>query len=256
MSQLEIYQFPCLGDNYGILIHDAENNLTAAIDTPEAEAITAALKTKGWNLTHILNTHHHFDHTGGNEALKKETGCQIVGPAEEASRIPGIDIQLKEGDTFTFGSHVAKILDTRGHTSGHISYWFEQDEVIFVGDTLFAMGCGRLFEGTPEVMWYSLQKIMELPSDTVIYCGHEYTLGGAEFALSIEPDNEALNDRYKKVKQLREDGQPTLPTTLDEEMATNPFLRPSSLEIQKTLNMVGKTDLEIFTEIRARKDNF
>ncbi|MGH1350919.1 MAG: hydroxyacylglutathione hydrolase [Methyloligellaceae bacterium] len=256
MSQLEIYQFPCLGDNYGILIHDAESNLTAAIDTPEAEAITAALKTKGWTLTHILNTHHHFDHTGGNEALKKETGCQIVGPAEEASRIPGIDIQLKEGDTFTFGSHVAKILDTRGHTSGHISYWFQQDEVIFVGDTLFAMGCGRLFEGTPEMMWNSLQKIMELPSDTVIYCGHEYTLGGAEFALSIEPDNEALNDRYKKVKQLREDGLPTLPTTLDEEMATNPFLRPSSLEIQKTLNMVGKTDLEIFTEIRARKDNF
>ncbi len=256
MSELEIYQFPCLGDNYGILIHDADSNLTAAIDTPEAEAITAALKTKGWTLTHILNTHHHFDHTSGNEALKAETGCKIYGPAEEAARIPGIDVELKEGDSFELGGHVAKIIDTRGHTAGHISYWFEQDNVVFVGDTLFAMGCGRLFEGTPEMMWTSLQKLMKLPADTVIYCGHEYTLGNAEFALTIEPDNEVLKERYKQVKLLRDEGKPTLPTTLDIELATNPFLRPSSPAIQKYLGMEGKSDQDVFTEIRARKDNF
>ena len=256
MSQLEIFQFPCLGDNYGVLVHDPESHQTASIDTPEADAIQAALKTKGWTLTHILNTHHHFDHTGGNEALKAEYGCKIIGPAEEASRIPGIDSEIKEGETFSLGTHVAQVFDTPGHTAGHISFWFEHDKVIFVGDTLFAMGCGRLFEGTPAMMWNSLQKIMGLPKETQIYCGHEYTLGSAEFALTIEPENEDLKARYKVVQDLREKGEPTLPTTLEEELATNPFLRPSSPEIQKKLGMVGASDLDVFTKIRALKDDY
>lgn len=255
MSQLEIYQFPCLSDNFGILLHDIQNNLTATIDTPEAEAIRAALKTKGWTLTHILNTHHHFDHTGGNETLKAETGCTIVGPAGEADRIPGIDVKVQEGDAYDFGAHQAKIFETPGHTAGHIIYWFENDDVVFVGDTLFSMGCGRLFEKDAQTMWSSLQKIIALPSDTVIYCGHEYTLSNAKFALTLEPDNYALQDRVKQVKALRDKGEPTLPITLDKELATNPFLRTDSHAIQKTLNMLGEPEWEIFAEIRRRKDN-
>lgn len=255
MATLEIYQFPCLNDNYGVLIHDSQNTLTASIDAPEAEAINAALKTKNWTLTHILNTHHHFDHTGSNETLKAETGCTIIGPAGEADKIPGIDIALNDGETYSFGAHEAKVLETPGHTAGHISYWFEQDAVIFVGDTLFSMGCGRLFEGDAKTMWASLQKIIALPSDTVIYCGHEYTLSNATFALELEPENEALRERAKQVKALREKNEPTLPTTLDQELATNPFLRPDSHAIQKKLHMLGKPEWEIFAEIRQRKDN-
>ena len=256
MSDLEIFQFPCLGDNYGILIHDHQNNLTASIDAPEAEAITAALKTKGWSLTHILITHHHFDHTGGNEALKKETGCKIIGPEAEASKIPCIDEKVKEGDIVQFGNHKAKIFETPGHTAGHISYWFENDKVIFVGDTLFAMGCGRLFEGDARTMWTSLEKIISLPKDTTIYCGHEYTVASAEFSLTVEPGNKALQERYEHVKKLRENKEPTLPTTLEIELKTNPFIRTFSQEIQENVNMEGHEDWEIFKAVRELKDNY
>ena len=171
-TSLDIYMFPCLKDNYGFLLHDAINNLTAAIDTPDVDAIEKALATKGWILTHILNTHHHWDHAGGNLELKKKTGCMIAGPHAEASRIPGIDIEFSEGDIFQFGQFNAKVYDTPGHTSGHIVYHFESERVAFVGDTLFAMGCGRLFEGTADQMWNSLQKIMQWPDETKIYSGH------------------------------------------------------------------------------------
>ncbi len=251
---LEIYQFPCLGDNYGILIHDSNNQLTATIDSPEADAILAALKTKGWSLTHILNTHHHFDHTGGNEKLKQQTNCKIIGPEAEASRIPFIDEEVKEGDIVRFGDHKAKIFDTPGHTLGHISYWFEQDQVIFVGDTLFSMGCGRLFEGDAKTMWTSLSKIISLPKETTIYCGHEYTLSNAEFACTLEPNNQKLQERYKQVQELREKGEATLPTTLEQELATNPFIRTKSLEIQKNLELEGHEDWEVFQAIRKLKD--
>lgn len=255
-KQLEIYMFPCLKDNYGFLLHDAEYNLTAAIDTPDADAIEKALSDKGWKLTHILNTHHHWDHAGGNLELKKKTGCLIAGPQAEASRIPGIDIQLSEGDIFQFGQFNAKVYDTPGHTSGHIVYHFENEHIAFVGDTLFAMGCGRLFEGTPEQMWHSLQKIMQWPDETIIYCAHEYTQTNARFALTVEPCNMDLITRANEIEIIRDANKPTIPTTLEIEKKTNPFLRPMSDAIRNTLNMVHNSELEVFTKIRQLKNNF
>ncbi len=254
MTNLEILQFPCLSDNYGVLIHDASANVTASIDAPEAAAVTSALNEKGWTLTHILTTHHHADHTGGNQALKTATGCTIVGPRAEAARVPGIDVQVGEGDEVTFGSFKAKVLDTPGHTAGEISYWFADPGVAFTGDTLFSLGCGRLFEGTAETMWNSLSKLMALPPETVVYCGHEYTLSNANFALTIEPDNDALQKRADEVRQLSEGGLATLPTTIGQELETNPFLRPTSPEIQERLGMQGEESWRIFGEIRKRKD--
>ena len=195
MSKLEIHMFPCLQDNYAYLLHDSEAAITAAVDTPDADAILAVLRQKGWRLTHILNTHHHADHAGGNLRLKERTGCQIIGPRADAARIPGIEIEVGEGDVFRLGSHRALVYDTPGHTRGHIVYFLPDDEAAFVGDTLFAMGCGRLFEGTPAQMWSSLQKIMSLPETTRLYCGHEYTQANARFALTVEPRNQALIER-------------------------------------------------------------
>lgn len=254
MSALEIHQFPCLSDNYGVLIHDAKAGLTASIDAPDAAAVEKALAHKDWTLTHILTTHHHGDHTAGNAPLKAKYGCTIVGPRNEAARIPGIDIAVGEGDTYQFGAFAARVLDTPGHTAGHISYWIPAASVAFVGDTLFAVGCGRLLEKGPDVMWPSLQKIMALPPETIIYCGHEYTAANAKFALTIEPENLALQERVSDIAALRAAGRPTLPTRLDLELATNPFLRPSSPAIQARLGMAGRPLWEIFGEIRARKD--
>lgn len=253
---LDIHMFPCLNDNYGFLIHDAESGSTATIDTPEAAAINAALEEKGWSLTHILNTHHHFDHAGGNEALKARWGCTIVGAAIDAERIPGIDVQVHDGESFQFGNTSATVLEVPGHTSGHIAYYFADDGVAFVGDTLFALGCGRLFEGSPEQMWQSLGKLMALPDDTVVYCAHEYTQANAAFALSVEPDNRNLNERAEEIASLRAKGVPTVPTTIGLEKATNPFLRPDSADLQKTLGMAGGDLVEVFAETRRRKDHF
>ncbi len=256
MTQLQIHQFPCLSDNYGFLIHDSEHQVTATIDTPEVGAIEAALAEKGWTLTHILNTHHHFDHAGGNLELKEKTGCQIIGPRAEAARIPGIDTPVGDGDQVSFGGFTAKVFDVPGHTSGHIAYWFESENVAFVGDTLFALGCGRLFEGTAAQMWTSLQKLMALPDDTVVYCAHEYTQANAKFALSVEPGNDALVARSAEIDSLRSKGTPTVPTTIALEKATNPFLRPMSANLQETVGMVGKDLVDVFAETRRRKDNF
>ena len=256
MPVLQIHQFPCLSDNYGYLVHDPENQLTATIDTPEVSAIEEALAEKGWNLTHILNTHHHFDHAGGNVELKEKTGCQIIGPRAEAARIPGIETPVGDGDTVTFGGVTAKVFDVPGHTSGHIAYWFESEGVAFVGDTLFALGCGRLFEGTAAQMWDSLQKLMAMPDDTTIYCAHEYTQANAAFALSVEPGNEALVARSADIDRLRAAGTPTVPTTLKLEKDTNPFLRPMSQNLQETIGMVGGDLVDVFAETRRRKDNF
>lgn len=254
MSSLEIHQFPCLSDNYGVLIHDPGANVTASIDAPEAKAVSAALDARGWKLTHILTTHHHGDHTGGNAALKTATGCTIVGPRSEAGRIPGIDVEVGEGDEVTFGAFVAKVLETPGHTAGEISYWFADPGVAFVGDTLFSLGCGRLFEGSAETMWNSLSKIAALPPETAIYCGHEYTLSNAEFALTIEPGNAALQARAEEVRALRAEERATLPTTLARELETNPFLRPDSPEIRERLDMADAEPWRVFAEIRRRKD--
>lgn len=250
---LEVYQFPCRSDNFGVLIHDPEADASAAIDAPEAGAIRAALREKGWPLTHILVTHNHPDHTAGIDALKRETGCAVAGPAK--GRISGVDTPLSEGDGYAFGSHEAQVMETPGHTLDHIVYWFEDAGLLFAGDTLFSLGCGRVFEGTPAQMWTSLQKLMRLPRDTQVYCGHEYTLANAEFALTVESGNESLQERAAQVRRLREAGRATLPTTIGQELDTNPFLRPDSLEIRRTLGMEDAADAEVWAKIRHRKDH-
>jgi len=256
MRRLEYHQFPCLSDNYGFLIHDPGMDVTASIDTPDAAAIEHALNEKGWQLTHILNTHHHHDHAGGNLALKHRYGCTIIGPKADADRIPGIDVQVADGDEVKFGSVQARVFDVPGHTRGHIAYYFASEGVAFVGDTLFALGCGRLFEGTPEQMWTSLSKLRALPDDTLVYCAHEYTQSNARFALTVEPDNVALVRRAKEIDEARSNGVPTVPTTMGLEKATNPFLRPDSSDLQRTLGLVGRDPVTVFGETRRRKDRF
>ncbi len=253
---LEVYQFPCLSDNYGYLIHDANNNLTASIDTPEVAAINEALTDKGWRLTHILNTHHHYDHAGGNLELKEQWGCTIVGSKSDAARIPGIDVELGDGDTYPFGDYEATVFEVSGHTIGHIAFYFASEDILFSGDALFALGCGRLFEGSPEQMWHSLQKLKALPDQTTVYCAHEYTAANAAFALSVEPDNENLKARAAEIKELRAANQPTVPSNLGIEKATNPFLRPDSPALQKVVGIEGGDLVAVFAETRKRKDNF
>lgn len=256
MAQLEIHQFPCLSDNYGFLVHDADAGVTASIDTPEVEPIRAALREKGWKLTHILNTHWHPDHAGGNLALQDETGCKIIGPVGERDNIPGIERAVGQDDVVELGGHRAVVFDVPGHTAGHIAYWFEEDGVAFVGDTLFALGCGRLFEGTPAQMWTSLGKLMVLPAETRVYCAHEYTQANARFALTVDPNNVDLVERAKEIDEKRSAGLPTVPTTIGLERRTNPFLRAEEVSLQETLAMVGRDPVEVFAETRRRKDEF
>lgn len=254
MAKLEFHQFPCLDDNYGVLVHDAEAGVTASIDAPEADAVRDALVEKGWKLTHILTTHHHNDHTAGNLELKAETGCIVVGPKGEAARIPGLDRAVGEGDNFPLGTAQVHVLETPGHTAGHISYWIPAHATVFVGDTLFSLGCGRVFEGTYEMMWASLSKLRRLPAATRIYCGHEYTVSNGRFGLTIEPGNEALVARVAEAEALRATGQPTLPTRLDRELETNVFLRARSPEIRKRFGLEVAEDWQVFAAVRERKN--
>src|ERR1700704_4673846 len=256
MARLEIHQFPTRSDNYGVLVHDPATEATASIDASDAEELLAALHEKGWVLTHILITHHHHDHIAGNTIVKRMTGCSIIGPALEAGSIAGIDIKVAEGDTIDVGNGKATVIETPGHTRGHVSYYFPEDEIVFVGDALFSVGCGKLLEGDAKTMWASLQKLMILPSETKLYCGHEYTNANCRFALTVEPENAALQKRAAEAAKLAEKGEPALPTTIGQELATNPFLRPSSPAIQKRLGMEGRELSEIFGEIRKRKDRF
>lgn len=256
MTRLEIEQFPCLSDNYGVLIHDPDSGVTASIDAPEENAIVDALNRKGWTLTHIFTTHHHMDHVGANQALKQRYGVEIIGPRDEEERIPGIDRAVSDGNSFAFGSFTVHVLSTPGHTAGEISFHIPEAKVAFTGDTLFALGCGRLFEGSPATMFRSLQKLIALPGDTVIYCGHEYTQSNARFALSVDPDNPALKERAKQIDTLRSGGHPTLPTNIYLEMATNPFLRADDPAIRRHLGLEEASDETVFTELRRRKDNF
>ena len=253
---LQIHQFPCRSDNYGFLAHDNVSGLTASIDTPDADAVNAGLEENNWRLSHILNTHHHGDHTGANLSLKERWGCTIVGAANDAERIPGIDVRVSEGDDYAFGSMTAKVLEVPGHTTGHIAYYFESEGVAFVGDTLFALGCGRLFEGTPAMMWNSLQKLMDLPDETTVYCAHEYTQANAQFALSVEPGNDRLVARSKEIDDLRAKGLPTVPTTIGLERNTNTYLRPKSENLQSTVGLRGADLVADLAETRKRKDNF
>jgi hydroxyacylglutathione hydrolase len=256
MAKLEIFQFPTRADNYGVLIHDPETGATAAIDAPEAGPIQATLAQKGWNLTDILVTHHHGDHTAGIGPLKSKFGCTVYGPAREAGLIPGLDVEVKEGDTVSVGRCDATVIDTAGHTRGHISYHFPDDGVVFVGDTLFSVGCGKLLEGDAPTMWASLAKLAALPPDTEVYCGHEYTGANCRFALTIEPDNAALQARAAEVARNDAEGRPSLPTTIGLELATNPFLRASSPDIQARLGLEGEPLEKVFAEVRRRKDRF
>ncbi len=257
MASLEIHQFTCLNDNYGVLIHDAEAGVTASIDAPEEAAVLRALDQTGWILTHILVTHHHADHTQGIAGLKQAFGARVIGPAAEASKIPTLDETVGDGDRFPFGSFTVKVYATPGHTLGQVSYHIPEAKVAFTGDTLFALGCGRVFEGSHDMMWQSLDMLRStLPGDTTIYCGHEYTLANAKFALSVDPDNPALRQRAADIEALRAEGKPTLPTQMALELATNPFLRPDDAAIQKHLGMSGAPLARVFSEIRSRKDNF
>ena len=253
----EIYQFPCLKDNYGALIHDSDTGATAAIDAPDGDAVVAAAKTKGWTITDLLVTHHHADHTQGIPSVRAAfPGVRVVGPAKEAAKIEKLDATVVEGDFVKVGSLEARVIETPGHTAGHIVYVFDEEEVAFCGDTLFALGCGRVFETPLPVMWESLCKLAELPGETQIYCGHEYTESNARFALTIEPDNALLVERTQRIAALRQDGKPTVPTTIALELATNPFLRAEEPSVQESVGMVGADAEDVFAEIRKRKDKF
>lgn len=256
MAALAIELVPCLRDNYAYLLHDDAEGICAVVDPSEAAPVKTALAARGWRLTHILNTHHHPDHTGGNARLKQEFGAQVIGPGKDRERIPALDTGVDETTSFALGSHRARILEIPAHTRAHIAFVFESDDAVFTGDTLFAMGCGRLFEGTPDMMWQSLSKLMTLPDSMRVYCGHEYTLNNGRFALTLEPDNRDLVARMRDVEDRRAEGAPTIPSTIGLEKKTNPFLRPDSAAIRRTLAMERATDVEVFAEMRSRKDRF
>jgi len=252
----ETHLFLCRSDNYGVLLHDSESGATAAIDAPEAAPIEAALKQTGWKLSDILVTHHHADHTDGIKALKDKYKCRVVAPAAEAEQIPAVDLTVREGDKVSVGKLSANVIETPGHTNGHIAYWFHADKLAFVGDTLFSIGCGRVIEGTPGMMWRSLTKLRDLPNDTKIYCGHEYTAANIKFARTIEPNNAALAAREAQAQQQLAKGEPTIPVTIGDEKQANPFLRADLPEVAAGIGMAGKQAAQVFAEIRARKNKF
>src|SRR5262245_5199004 len=250
----EIRIFPCLNDNYGYLIHDPATKATASIDAPEAAPVIAALEKEGWKLTDILVTHHHGDHVGGVAELKQKYDCRVVAPHDQSKPIANFDLRGKEGDTVKVGSLTARVLETPGHTLEHISYLFDADKALFAADTLFSIGCGRVFEGSYPMMWDSLLKLRGLPDETRLYCGHEYTAVNVKFALTIEPDNAALKARADEVTRQRAANKPTIPTLLGEEKKANVFLRADVPQVAANVGMSGKSAQEVFGEIRERKN--
>ncbi len=256
-----VHQFMCLTDNYGVLVHDPETRRTASIDAPEAAPILRALDEQKWTLSDILVTHHHADHTQGIAELKRAyPGARVVGPAKEADKITRtagierLDGEVGEGDFVMVGVLKAQVLDTPGHTSGHVSYYFKQHDLLFAGDTLFALGCGRPIEEHPRVLYRSLLKLARLPGSVQVYCGHEYTLANAKFALSVDGGNELLNERAKEIERRRSAEELTLPTTISLERATNPFLRAEETEVKAAVGMAGADGVEVFAELRDRKN--
>lgn len=254
MTPLEIDLFPCRSDNFGVLLHDPATGATASIDAPEEKPILDALARRGWTLSHIFTTHHHNDHVEANLALKDRFGVTIIGPARET--IPGIDRKVDGGDSFDFAGRRVEVILTPGHTAGHVCFHLPVEKLLFAADTLFALGCGRLFEGTPAQMWQSLEKLAALPEETTVYFGHEYTLSNARFAITVDPGNAALASRVAEIESLRAAGAFTAPTTIGLEKATNPFLRAADPSIRRHLGMETASDAEVFAEIRARKDRF
>ncbi len=249
---LDIELFMCRTDNYGVLVHDPVTGATACMDAPDASAIRKAADGRGWQLTDIFTTHHHTDHIAGNPALKEHYGLTVTGPTS----IPGVDRCVTGGQSFDFAGHRVEVIATPGHTLDHICYYLPEDRLLFAADTLFALGCGRLFEGGPEDMWNSLSKLMALDDDTTIYFGHEYSLANARFAISVDPDNGALKTRVREIEALRAKGGFTAPTRMDFEKATNPFLRVGDPSIRRHLRMETADDWQVFAELRRRKDEF
>ena len=253
---MRVEAFICRTDNYGVLIHDEQSGMTAAVDAPDADPILGHLDALGWSLDLLLITHHHRDHVAGTLAIKQATGCTIVGPDKESQSIPGLDRPVVDGETVAFGAQSFSVIATPGHTAGHVCYWCAESHLAFVGDTLFSLGCGRLSEGTSQEMFASLAKLAALPRETVLYCGHEYTNQNARFALTIEPKNIDLQARAEEVDGLHKAGKMTLPTTIGLEQATNPFLRADRRRLRTAIGMEGDSPEAVFAELRRRKDNF
>ncbi|MFA6218292.1 MAG: hydroxyacylglutathione hydrolase [Erythrobacter sp.] len=250
---LEIHQFPCLSDNYGYLVHDPASGETAAIDTPDAAEYLRQAEARGWTITQIWNTHWHLDHAGGNRAIVEASGATVTAP-QEVERVSPIDRVVGNGDTVMLGDWQARVIDVSGHTNGHVAYHIPRADVAFVGDSVFALGCGRMFEGQPEQFWHSMERIRQLPDTTLLYCAHEYTAANAKFALHADPDNAELRLYAAQVEEKRAKGQPTVPTVLARELLTNPFLRADSAELRDRWG--GTSPAETFAALRAAKDNF
>lgn len=253
---VELVTIPCLSDNYSFLIHDEESGETAVIDVPEAAPIKAVLEVRGWILSHVLLTHHHWDHIDGLPDLVADHPAAVFGAAADAHRLPPLDQELADGDTFQFGSETVHVMDVSGHTLGHIAFHMPDSKLLFTADSLMALGCGRLFEGTPDQMFDSLSKMAALPPETTVCSGHEYTQSNGKFALTVDPDNAELMSRVDAIAAARALGQPTVPSALKEELATNPFLRGHTPGVQKAVDMVGADPAQVFAEVRKRKDNF
>ncbi len=250
-----VHQFPCLSDNYGFLLHDSVSGETACIDTPDAAAYLDAAAAKGWMITHIWNTHWHPDHAGRNAAIVAATGAKVIAPMGEGERIAAVDIRVGGGDTIQLGAHDVKVIDVAGHTLGHVAYHLPDQGIAFVGDSLFALGCGRMFEGTPDMFWASLLRLKALPSATTLYCAHEYTASNARFAVHVDPDNADLAAYAAEIAARRADGLPTVPMILSRELATNPFLRADDVEFQAVAGVPGDA-VASFAKLRAAKDSF
>ncbi len=252
-----VYQFACLQDNFGVLVHDSDTGATASIDVPEAAPVLKALAEKGWTLTDILVTHRHADHVQGIPEVKQHfPKARVVAPRGEADRVPMVDIKVGEGEIVRVGKLAARVIETPGHTVGHIVYWFEDDNLLFAGDTLFSLGCGRVMEAPMAVMWDSLEKLAELPGETQVYCGHEYTLANGKFALTVDPSNDMLKQHLEKATALRAAGKFTLPSTIGLELAINPFLRADEPDLRAAVGMPNADPADVFAEIRERKNGF
>ena len=253
----QVHQFACLQDNFGVLVHDPATGATAAIDVPEAAPVLKALADKGWTLTDILVTHRHADHVQGIPEVKQHfPKARVVAPRGEADRVPMVDEKAGEGDFVKVGKLTAKVIETPGHTIGHIVYWFEDDNLLFAGDTLFSLGCGRVMEAPMAVMWNSLEKLAELPGETQVYCGHEYTLANGKFALTVDPTNAMLKEHLEKATALRAAGAFTIPSTIALELAINPFLRADEQDVRAAVGMPDADPADVFAEIRERKNKF
>ena len=253
---LELVTLPALSDNYTYLVHDSDSGATACVDVPEAQPIVDAVTQRGWTLTDIWLTHHHHDHIGGVDDLLKVFDAKVTGATADRHRLPTLNHEVGEGDRFEFGGEVITVLDVSGHTVGHIAFVASESGFAFTGDSLMAMGCGRLFEGTAAKMWDSLQKLAALKPETLICSGHEYTQSNARFAITVDPDNADLKARIDRKNSQRERNEPTVPSKLSDEAATNPFLRAADPAIQAHLDMIGAEPVDVFAEIRARKDRF